>query len=99
MGDIEGGHTATSGQRPSLHRETKPTRSNYDIGHISFGHPPKYIVTMGEKLAISSSLTLMAFFSWLKTEVGQAGSHQLKFNRSRFVDLTHPCSRTGLYQT
>jgi len=54
---------------------------------------------MGDKLAISSSLTLMALSLWLKSEVGQAGSHQLKFNRSQFTDLTHPCSRTGLYQT
>jgi len=44
------------------------------------------------------SSALVAVAVWLTAQTTEAGSHNLKFNRSMFTDVSGPCSRTGVFQ-
>lgn len=44
------------------------------------------------------STMLVAAAVWLTAQPIEAGSHNLKFNRSMFTDVSGPCSRTGVFQ-
>lgn len=44
------------------------------------------------------STILVAAAVWLTAQPTEAGSHNLKFNRSMFTDVSGPCSRTGVFQ-
>lgn len=44
------------------------------------------------------ALALALHTATLTVQPAAAGTQSLKFNRSQFVDLTDPCSRTGQYQ-
>lgn len=37
--------------------------------------------------------------TWLSVQRTQAATQSLKFNRSQFVDVSEPCSRTGVFHT
>jgi len=43
------------------------------------------------------SLAPLVFSLWLMVPASNAGTSSLKFNRSQFLDVTSPCSRTGIY--
>jgi len=45
-----------------------------------------------------SCLSLLVFALSLSVRPSSAGTQTLKFNRSQFMDLTDPCSRTGQYE-
>lgn len=47
--------------------------------------------------ALGPSLLLLAASVWLSTAPSHAGTSKLKFNRSQFEDMTHDCSRTGVF--